>query len=179
MKTDLFKIMQSILADHLPQTICEIGTHKARSASQMINFLSTKVKKLHYTGYDVFDFAIDNLEFNRNERNGKNGAAYAEAAERLDELCNQYKNFTYELHKGFTTDTLVKPKAFDFVYIDGGHSYESVKHDYSMVKDSKVIMFDDVQIAGVRQFIDELISSGIEVELIDTPLKHIWAKIVN
>lgn len=179
MKDFIFNVMSEILLKHLPQLIGEIGTHKGNSASQMVNLLAPKVEKLHYTGYDVFDFAVDNVDFNRSERNGKNGAAYEVSEKVFVKLANRYANFTYDLNKGFTSDTLIKPMKFDFVYIDGGHSYDTVKHDYSMVKDSKVIMFDDVQIAGVRKFVDELIDSGAEIEFVTTPSKHLWAKIVN
>jgi hypothetical protein len=179
MKTFIFNIMREILLAHLPETIGEIGTHKGNSAGQMIDLIAPKVQSLHYTGYDVFDYAVNNVDFNRNERNGKNGAPYDIAIKNFNKLKNRHANFDYTLNCGFTTDTLITPMKFDFVYIDGGHSYETVKHDYSMVKDSKVIIFDDVQIAGVRQFINELFDSNISVELINTPSKHIWAKIVN
>jgi hypothetical protein len=57
------------------------------------------------------------------------------------------------------------------VYIDGGHSYSTVKWDYEQVKDSKVIIFDDtypVKFPGVAKFIEELKTTGIEVtELIE------------
>ena len=65
------------------------------------------------------------------------------------------------------------------MYIDGGHSYETVKHDYHKVKDSRIIVFDDVKIAGVYKFVHELKDQGIPVELVRTPSKHTWAVIRN
>jgi hypothetical protein len=57
------------------------------------------------------------------------------------------------------------------VYIDGGHSYSTVKWDYEQVKDSKIIVFDDtypVKFPGVARFIEELRSLGINItELIE------------
>ena len=57
------------------------------------------------------------------------------------------------------------------VYIDGGHSYSTVKWDYEQVKDSKVIIFDDtypVKFPGVAKFIEELKTLRIPVtELIE------------
>lgn len=183
MKDFIYEVMEPILLKHMPESICEIGTHKAATASQMIETLAPRLekqkKKLYYTGYDIFDYAIDNKEFNKSEGNGKNGAPYERSAGILSKFKKRYTNFDFELHKGFTSETLTSPKVFDFVYIDGGHSYETVKHDYSMVKDSKVIMFDDLNLAPVRAFIDELIESGIDVEIVTTPSKHIWGKIVN
>jgi hypothetical protein len=49
-----------------------------------------------------------------------------------------------------------------------------------MVKDSSIIVFDDVKIIGVNKFINELIASGVNVELVDTIVsKHVWAVIKN
>lgn len=183
MKDFIYEVMEPILLKHMPQNICEIGTHKAATASQMIKTLAPRLekenKKLHYTGYDVFDYAIDNKEFNKFEVNGKNGAPYERSVGILSKFKKRYKNFDFVLHKGFTSETLTNPKVFDFVYIDGGHSYETVKHDYTMVKDSKVIMFDDLNLAPVKMFVDELIEDGINVEIITTPSKHIWGLIIN
>jgi hypothetical protein len=97
----------------------------------------------------------------------------------MRKMSKRFDNFTYDLNQGFTTDTLVEPRVFDFVYIDGGHSYETVKHDYSMVKDSKVIVFDDLNLAPVLKFVNELIEEGVDIKTVTTPSKHIWGLIVN
>jgi precorrin-6B methylase 2 len=115
----------------------------------------------------------------KKERNGKAPALFDVADSTLKKMQKLYSNVDYKLHKGFTTDTL-KPTKFDFVYIDGGHSYETVKHDYSMVKDSSIIVFDDVKITSVNTFINELIADGVIVEIIDSTVsKHVWAVIRN
>ena len=62
-----FEKFSPLLEEVNPKTICEIGTHKGNTAVQMIMFLAPKVESLYYTGYDVFDFASGNLEFNRRE----------------------------------------------------------------------------------------------------------------
>lgn len=179
MKDFIFNVMKEILVEHNPRNICEIGTHRGGTARQFIRFLGSTGEPLHYTGYDIFDDAMNNTEFNKKEINGKNGAIYNNVVTTLNNLHRTTPNFTYELHKGLTSETLVTPQKFDFVYIDGGHSYETVKHDYSMVKESKVVVFDDLNLQPIRRFIDELIDEGIEVKIVTTPSKHIWGVIVN
>ncbi len=47
------------------------------------------------------------------------------------------KTFTFELHKGDSKETVPACKAIetvDFAYIDGGHSYETVKADFENLK---------------------------------------------
>lgn len=176
MKPFLFDIFKEIIGNLNPSTICEIGTHKGGTAVQLISEYATKTEKLFYSGYDVFDHAIENKDFNAQERNGKGGSPYSLTKSRLTEL-QKFYNFDYELIKGFTNETLITERSFDLVYIDGGHSYETVKHDYSMTKSSKLIIFDDLKIPGVRTFINELRSTGIYIEEVKTPSKHIWGVI--
>ncbi len=164
-----FEKFSPLLEEVNPQTICEIGTHKGNTAVQMIMFLAPKVESLYYTGYDVFDFASGNLEFNRREYNGKGGVPMKVAQTKMENLKKIHSNFDYRLYKGFTK-TLLEKGSFDFVYIDGGHSYDTVKFDYEQVKDSKIVVFDDAKnknAKGVLTFMDELLSIGTEIEFQD------------
>lgn len=179
MKPFLFDILKSIIGNSRPSNVLEIGTHRGSTATQLINTYAPQVEKFTYTGYDVFDYALNNTEFNKSERNGKNGAAYDTVYNKLSRLKKDNNNFDFVLHKGLTIETLTQPVVADFVYIDGGHSYATVKHDYAMVKDCKLIVFDDYKITGVNQFVNELKDSGIEIELVSTPSKHTWAVIRN
>jgi hypothetical protein len=179
MKSFLFDILKDIIGDKDCKFIAEIGTHKGGTAQQLISLFAPRVKQLTYYGYDIFDGIDPDIMLHKKERNGKAPALFDVADSTLKKMQKLYSNVDYKLHKGFTTDTL-KPTKFDFVYIDGGHSYETVKHDYSMVKDSSIIVFDDVKITGVNTFINELIADGVIVEIVDSTVsKHVWAVIRN
>jgi hypothetical protein len=179
MKPWLFDIMKEIIGDAKCKFIGEIGTHHGATAYQLVTHFAPRVDHLTYHGYDVFDQVRGDTEFSMKERNGKGAGSIERAKQNFRKAMSKHKNISYELFQGFTTDTLVNPVVFDFVYIDGGHSYKTVKHDYSMVKDSKIIVFDDFKIAGVNKFIQELKESGIEVQIVTTPSKHTWAVIRN
>lgn len=179
MKPFLFEAMKDIIGDAKCRFIGEIGTHKGGTAKQLIALLAPRVEHLTYYGYDIFDGEKSDAAFHKKERNGKAPAALHRAESALQKTKKLYENITYKLHKGLTTDTLVAPVAFDFVWIDGGHSYETVKHDYSMVKDSKLIIFDDCKIKGVLQLVNEIKDQGVNVEMITTNSKHRWAVIRN
>jgi hypothetical protein len=105
------------------------------------------------------------------EHNGKESASYNVIKERCDKYVKNELLESYNLIKGWTHDTLIGPLTFDMVYIDGGHSYSTVKWDYEQVKDSRVIIFDDtypVKFPGVAKFIQELRTLGIPItELIE------------
>jgi len=154
MKEILFNQFRQILDVYKPTNICEIGTHQGKSSAQFVQHLLqvVGVDKLHYTGYDAFELA--NSDTDVKEVNGKGPGVFSLANNRLKVYQIKYPTFTYELVKGWTQDTL-KETAFDFVYIDGGHSYESVKFDHSKLDKSRVVVFDDYQIDPVKKYFDE------------------------
>jgi len=139
-----------------PSTICEIGTHDGKSAIQFVDYCVKHNPSLKYYGYDVFDTVKNDDEFHTKEINGKGAGSIRKATTNLTHRQKKYKQFEFKLIKGLTQDTLTESK-YDFVYIDGGHSYDTVKHDYEKVKDSTVIVFDDYQTDGVKEFFDELV----------------------
>jgi len=144
MKPWLFDELKIFLDEININRLAEIGTHKGNTSLQLIKYLSAKNDYITFYGYDVFDFAKDNIKFNKKEFNGKGGASFSYVDNRLNNLKKQIKNFDYLLFEGLTKDTLEK-QSFDFVYIDGGHSYETVKHDYLKTSTSKLIIFDDAK----------------------------------
>lgn len=158
MKAEILTNFQKVFNVYRPQRICEIGTHDGKSASQFCDYMLNHlgVERLYYKGYDAFDLA--NNQTHQIEVNGKGSGSLAKATSRLNAYSGKHsKRFEYHLVKGWTQDTL-EQEVFDFVYIDGGHSYDTVKHDYNKIKDSKVIVFDDYQEPTVAKFIDELIA---------------------
>lgn len=166
MKQTLLTYFYKIFDIYLPQNICEIGTHNGQSAFQFVDYLWPRVKRLHYTGYDLFEDA--DQELTKFEHNGKGPGSFKLAHRGLEKRQQKYgKRFSFELIRGNTKQTLTEPKIFDFVYIDGGHSYDTVMHDYSMVKDSTVIVFDDYQITEVAKAINDIKSTIKDYEVIE------------
>ena len=156
MKWDLLKPFFEIFDTYQPIQIGEIGTHDGRSGLEFCRYCLEFNKDVNYTGYDAFGLVDGDITFHKKEKNGKKAGRYWFANKRFNSLKTSFPTFSYELIEGFTKNTLKETK-FDFVYIDAGHSYESVKHDYEMVKESKVIVLDDYYHTGVKKLVDEII----------------------
>ena len=159
---------------YAPSNICEIGTHNARTACQFIKYLAPRVDKLHYTGYDLFEDADPAIT--QQEHNGKGPGSLARAMQSLGKMQRQHANFTFKVTQGNTKLTLTQSKTFDFVYIDGGHSYDTVMHDFNMVCGSTALVFDDYQIKQVRQAVDEIVVSYPDYLAIPLPINDIRLK---
>jgi len=171
-------VFKPLIEKYKPKTFCEIGCHEGLTLKSLTPLVKELGYKITYIGYDAFELAErPTFEYPKNpitgdmEHNGKESASYNTIKERCDKYVKNELLESYDLIKGWTHDTLISPLAFDMVYIDGGHSYSTVKWDYAHVMNSKVIIFDDtypVKFPGVAKFIEELKTSGIAVtELIE------------
>jgi predicted O-methyltransferase YrrM len=88
---------------------------------------------------------------------------------KLDDLKAKYGDRVIFIH-GFTPEAFssIKHRKFDWIYIDGDHSYEAVKSDlensWALLLEKGVIVIDDYGIErediGVKQAVDEFISKN-------------------
>lgn len=154
MKDHQFKLFEKLLDEVKPTSIAEVGVHNGNTARQLIaHTLKNNDRTITYTGYDAFDLLIDH----ESELNGKGSVNKERLLIKLEKTKARFLGrVTVEIIEGWTRDTLTVPRKFDFVYIDAGHSYESVKHDYEMLKESKMIVLDDYIMPGVKQLLDEI-----------------------
>ena len=154
MKNYIFMQTLGPLIDRFhPKVLVETGTHRGRSGCYMVQQALKHNKDIQYHGFDLFDIATD--ETDRAEINGKGHGSYEKARARFEALARDNPGFSFTLHRGFTTKTFLKPISADLAYIDGGHSTATVLHDYNMVKESRVIVFDDYQMDSVKQALRE------------------------
>lgn len=131
-----YDALLELIDEHKPKSIVEIGVWNGFNAIRMIKRALRYNTDVTYTGYDLFEDATeetDKREFNVKGHNRMNAvAAYIKAEASVKPT----------LIKGDTNETL-KPTVADFVFLDGGHSVATIKHDYEMVATSKVVVLDD------------------------------------
>jgi hypothetical protein len=90
--------------------------------------------------------------------------------------------------RGYSGEVLNKEKfpKFDFIFIDGAHFFDGVKHDFfaslNHANDDFSILFDDYanrESYGIKKLIDEDISKKITVKMIKTDTKNNLEKIID
>lgn len=156
-----------IVRELKPEKILEIGVNRGHGAERMIKALDGEVD---YYGVDFFDKFSQNVILAKLTALGCRGI---------------------KLFKGDSREVLPMivpglPK-MNFIYIDGGHSYDVCKSDWENVKPllrpGTVVMFDDYLKSGtdVKRVVDEI--KDCDVSLIESrrfwilhlPTKHIKA----
>lgn len=142
-----------------PKNLIEIGTHRGGRA---------KLLKQHcqrYFGFDLWEGG--NPHTDARELNGKGRSTIAQAEQALAG-CN------FELIPGDTRLTLAKFAQrgimIDFVFIDGGHSIETISSDWywslQMLAPGAIVVFDDYYEPERDGFGCNRIAKEIEHELL-------------
>ena len=174
------QIFIDLVKQQNPKNFLEIGVFTGVTSRNVCELLSLiNNKDFFYLGIDLFeDFqeAISNEvvpEFLINKQNFSNpfkSFVYnfllrekLNSLESVSKFLKKFKN-NIELKKGNSLDILNKIdlKIFDMIFVDGGHSYETVKFELGVIlkniNDNCLVVCDDylhAEAAGVKKAIDE------------------------
>jgi len=168
-----YKYLFEIIRKNKCRKIMEIGTWNGEHALQMIeeakkNFPSQKIQ---YYGFDLFELLDDKMaseEFTK-----------MPLPPSLEAVKQKLKKTGAEiyLYKGNTRETLPKvvnelPK-MDFVFIDGGHSIETVQNDWNYAQEvmyeKTIVIFDDYQNTddiGCKRVVEGIDKTKFEVTIL-------------
>jgi predicted O-methyltransferase YrrM len=161
-----FRDIFTIIKETHPKHIFEIGTSHGRTAIAM---LKTADPGIQYTGIDLFEDGEN--EKLAEEFSGHFGHAV------MVEIKNNIERETgaaVRLIKGDSRHITTDDCAFaDLVYIDGGHSIETVRSDWKMaqelMKDDTVVIFDDyfeeMTFVGAKTVVDAIDRNIFDVRL--------------
>jgi hypothetical protein len=129
-----------------PITILDIGTHDGKHAKHMIQAAAKFQPAVIYYGFDLWEqIQPEQKRHESSETSGKKTASMQTAIDILSETGTEFY-----LIQGNTRQTLsvFEPKLpIDFVFIDGGHSLETVRSDWNNIKRlmhrGTIVLFDD------------------------------------
>lgn len=129
--------------------IVEVGTWNGSRAVQMAEAaFAAGMREVTYVGFDTFDDGTERAKESHEKPDASLRTVDARLANYAKVVARQGKTFRHHLVKGNTLVTLPASgdltKGANFAYIDGGHSYETVKSDYACLADTPCVVFDDV-----------------------------------
>ena len=156
---------------HKARRIMEIGTWNGDHALKMIETAKKhwSPPEIEYFGFDLFE-DLDEETFKREI--SKRPPSMSEVREKLEKTGAKIR-----LYKGNTLDTLPEvlenlPK-MDFIFIDGGHSIETIQNDWEhsrqLMHNGTVVIFDDywnMENAGCKKIIDSINRNEFVVEIL-------------
>jgi len=151
-----------------PANILEIGVASGNTAIRLL-----EVTDADYYGVDLFENLT--LEMAKAELNGKAVMSLEDVWEKLGayhERVSLYRGNSRDILPALSQEWLDDGILFDLIFIDGGHSHETIASDYNCAEEiiaaDGVIVFDDYYQNGAAGFgcnetVDELVESGYGV----------------
>ncbi len=162
-----------------PRTIMEIGVWMGNTAVKMIETAKQyhPTREINYVGFDLFEDITEEEIVKEHSKATK--ASYDTVHNKLSKT-----GVKIDLHRGYTKDTLwgewLRAYGFiDFIFIDGGHSPETIQNDWDGIQKfigpNTIVIFDDYFYdkvdLGCKLLIDSLDRSKWKVNLLE-PIDH-------
>lgn len=140
-----YRPMFDWLEMHECRNIMEIGTHNGGNAVMMIKAAAKKVseEEIAYWGFDLFENLTEEI------RNKELSYPTSDPMKKVKAKIQKATSAKVKLTKGNTKATLWESKLprMDLIYIDGGHSVETIRNDWTraieLVKPSTGVIFLD------------------------------------
>ena len=180
MKPQRYRNLLKTIYEERCRRIMEIGTYNGIHACQMIETANIfyPVNKIEYYGFDLFE-TLTNEDLQKEF--SKKPPTYDTVQQRLEKT-----GAIIHLYMGYSKDTLPNfleenkgRKQIDFVFIDGGHSIETITSDWNYVSRimnyRTIVIFDDyyrnkdpeVKGLGCQSLIDGLDRNLYDIEILE------------
>jgi len=166
----------SLIKEKKPKTFLEIGVFHGVTARNVCELLhKINGKEFNYIGLDLFEESIENKDEIIPSTNFSNPLKYfyfkyikRQNPYSIDAVQDLLKKFKDNVHliKGNSNKVLKKidMRKIDYVFLDGGHDYETVKNDLEscieVINSNGTILCDDYNLSyapGVKKAIDEYV----------------------
>ena len=179
---------------HKPKTFLEVGVFQGVTSRNVCEKLY-EINKEHFLFYGIDVFEDRDTNFDNHEKTTKHNRLSNPLKHLIFNIILKKNLFSIEsiygflkkfkknvkLYKGFSDTELLKidMSKVDMVFLDGGHSYETVKNDLSLIlksiKKDKIIICDDYDqlTYGVKKAVDELTNHVSEIKELNSRLVRI------
>jgi predicted O-methyltransferase YrrM len=176
-----YKYLVKTVRENKARKIMEIGTWTGIHALEMIEEAKKNYspEEIEYYGFDLFELLDKNTSLKEFSIPPPSLKEIKEKLEKTGVKINLYQGYTQN-----TLPALVgKLPKMDFIYIDGGHSLETIKNDWTYAQEfmgqNTVVIFDDYwnrDDAGCKKIIESIDKNKFEVEIlpIQDKFKRDW-----
>lgn len=157
-----------------PRNIMEIGTWNGGTAIKMIEAAAkfTPVENITYHGFDLFEQMSEDLYTEELSKRPPSMGTVQQLLETTGAKIHLYKGNTNEV----LPEVLPKLQAMDFVFIDGGHSIQTIANDWDEISKymhaATVVIFDDYWAdrtdAGCKLVVDNISVKDFRVNVLST-----------
>jgi predicted O-methyltransferase YrrM len=185
-KSELLRIIKK----QNPKSILEIGVDEGENALRLISAIPKKdnLSNIRYVGVDLFSLMTSDIA-------RKEASQIPKSKQDVEfSITSNFPNIDFELFEGNSNEILktIKEK-FEIIFIDGGHSYETVKKDVelseSLLSDGGFIILDDYTNRnaevkagyGITQLVSELDKNKWDIQISRLPdlFWHDWGLLIT
>jgi len=168
-----------LFSTHVPSRFLEVGVGRGDSLRIFLRSAASRgINDVEYYGFDTFDegpppdeTAFLNARIESSTTSDRFWKMHNAGEEAVRAIASEFPGTRclVKLFKGNSRNTLPQHAgdlpSMDLVFIDGGHSYQTVKSDWTnirpLLRDGSIVVFDDFNCeVGVTQFVGELLSAS-------------------
>lgn len=139
-----YNYLSELIKEYKCKSILEIGTCRCESAVSMIQAAKKNGEVIYY-GFDLFEMLTDEI---CNIEKSKSPMSYKQAKDKLSDTGIKFNLFigksSCTVPNSITRHSI---ENVDLIFVDGGHSYETIKKDWeniqSIIGINTIVVIDD------------------------------------
>jgi len=163
------------------RNIMEIGVYNGKHAKQMIEVAKIFYPEhiIHYYGFDLFEKLTEEDLVKEQAKRAPTCAYVRHKLEKTGANIHLYTGYTRDTLPQFVAEFKAVDATLEFIFVDGGHSAETIATDWCFVNDlmtdKTVVLFDDyyendepeVANFGCQSLINTLDRESYDVQILE------------